>query len=61
MPAGALAFGVPAEIREGAVEEGRYRAGVQRYVDLAARGRELRRIDAFSLEAAPARLVTRRR
>ena len=45
VPAGALAFGVPAEIREGAVE-GRYRAGVQRYVDLAARyGRELRRID----------------
>lgn len=46
VPAGALAYGVPAEIREGAVEEGRYRTGVQRYVDLAARYRsELRKID----------------
>lgn len=43
VPARALAVGVPAEIRPDAVEEGRYRAGVQRYVDLAARyRRELR-------------------
>jgi len=46
VPAGALAVGVPAEIREGEVPEGRWSAGVQRYVDLAARyGREMRRLD----------------
>ena len=46
VPAGALAVGVPAEIREGEVAEGRWSAGVQRYVDLAARyGREMRRVD----------------
>jgi carbonic anhydrase/acetyltransferase-like protein (isoleucine patch superfamily) len=46
VPAGALAVGVPAEVREGEVAEGRWSVGVQRYVDLAARyGREMRRID----------------
>ena len=46
VPPRALALGVPAEIREGEVEEGRYTDGVQRYVDLAARYREeLRRLD----------------
>ena len=46
VPAGALAAGVPAEVKPDSVEEGRYSVGVQRYVDLAARyGRELRRID----------------
>ena len=46
VPPGALAIGVPAEIREDEVEEGRYSQGVQRYVDLAARyGREMRRVE----------------
>jgi carbonic anhydrase/acetyltransferase-like protein (isoleucine patch superfamily) len=46
VPAYALARGVPARFREGAVQEGRWSAGVQRYVDNAAHyRREMRRID----------------
>jgi carbonic anhydrase/acetyltransferase-like protein (isoleucine patch superfamily) len=37
VPEHALALGVPAEIRAGAVEEGRWADGVQRYVDMARR------------------------
>ena len=46
VPARALARGVPAKIAENAIEPGRWSAGVQRYVDNAARfRREMRRID----------------
>jgi carbonic anhydrase/acetyltransferase-like protein (isoleucine patch superfamily) len=45
VPAHALARGVPATFTEGAIEPGRWSAGVQRYVDLARRYRtELRQI-----------------
>jgi carbonic anhydrase/acetyltransferase-like protein (isoleucine patch superfamily) len=37
VPARAIALGVPAEITLDAIDEGRWSAGVQRYVDLAAR------------------------
>lgn len=46
VPARALARGVPAQIEEDAVEEGRWSAGVQRYVELARRYRvQLREIE----------------
>lgn len=47
VPSGALAAGVPAEVKPDAkIDEGRWSAGVQRYVDLAARYKsELRRVD----------------
>jgi carbonic anhydrase/acetyltransferase-like protein (isoleucine patch superfamily) len=46
VPAFALARGIPARFTEGAIDEGRWRAGVQRYVDNAARyRREMRLVD----------------
>jgi carbonic anhydrase/acetyltransferase-like protein (isoleucine patch superfamily) len=46
VPPHALARGVPARVSEDAIEAGRWSAGVQRYVDNAARfRREMRRID----------------
>jgi carbonic anhydrase/acetyltransferase-like protein (isoleucine patch superfamily) len=45
VPALALARGVPASIQEGAIEDGRWADGVQRYVDLAKRYRtEMRKL-----------------
>jgi carbonic anhydrase/acetyltransferase-like protein (isoleucine patch superfamily) len=45
VPARALARGVPAKVEEDAIEDGRWAAGVQRYVDLAKRYRtEMREI-----------------
>ena len=37
VPPHALAKGVPAQIRDGAVQEGKWATGVQRYVDMAQR------------------------
>ena len=46
VPAGAMALGVPAKIREGAVAPGSFDESVTRYVERARRFRsELRRID----------------
>jgi carbonic anhydrase/acetyltransferase-like protein (isoleucine patch superfamily) len=46
VPAHALARGVPARIDEDAIEPGRWSAGVQRYVDMAARyRRDLRLVE----------------
>jgi carbonic anhydrase/acetyltransferase-like protein (isoleucine patch superfamily) len=46
VPARALARGVPARVESEAIEPGRWTAGVQRYVEMAARyRRELRVID----------------
>ncbi len=46
VPGGAMALGIPATIREGAVEPGRFDRGVQTYVENGRRYREqLRRID----------------
>lgn len=46
VPPHAMALGIPARIKEDAVAEANYAAGVQRYVDLAAHyARSARRID----------------
>lgn len=46
VPSGAMALGVPATLREGTVEPGRFRPAVESYVDRGRRFREsLRRID----------------